>query len=224
MKRKLRKLKIKIFLFIIMSIILLSGINIYMINSVEDRIITKSQYKKLDNIDCIIILGSGMNGDKPTPILEARLKKGKELYNLNITNKIIVSGDHEKVEHDEVNLMKNYLINEGIPSENIFMDHAGFSTYETMYRAKEIFKVKKAVLVTQKYHMYRSLYIADKLGLKTYGVITDYQKYNNYQYRESREFLARNKDFFKVIIKPKPKYLGKPIPITKNGDLTNDKK
>ena len=224
MRRKIRRIKFKIFTFILMSIMLLVGINFYMVNSVENRIISKNQFKKLNNIDCIIILGSGMNGDKPTPILEARLKKGKELYNLNITNKIIVSGDHGRVEHDEVNLMKDYLIKEGIPSENIFMDHAGFSTYETMYRAKEIFKVKKAVLVTQKYHMYRSLYIADKLGLKTYGVITDYQKYNNYHIRESREFLARDKDFFKVIIKPKPKYLGKPIPITKNGDLTNDKK
>ena len=223
MRRRIRRFKFKIYILIITIIMVLVGINIHMVNSSEDRIITKNQYKNLNKIDCIIILGSGMNGEKPTPILEARIKKGLELYNLNITNKILVSGDHGKVEHDEVNLMKDYLINKGVPSKNIFMDHAGFSTYETMYRAKEIFKVKRTVIVTQKYHMYRSLYIAEKLGIDAYGIITNYKKYNNYEFRELREFLARDKDFFKVIVKPKPKCLGETIPITGNGNLTNDK-
>ncbi len=212
----------KIILFLICIIIIGTiSINLYMISYSNKYIIDIDTYKELDGLDCIIVLGSGMVGDKPTPILEDRLIKGIELYNLGVTNKILMSGDHGRVEHDEVNLMKKYAIETGIPSNNIFMDHAGFSTYETMYRAKEIFKVEKVVLVTQEYHMYRSIYIARKMGIEAYGVTTDNLKGD--KYREAREVLARNKDFFSVIIKPKPKFLGEEIPISGDGNLTNDK-
>ena len=212
----------KIIMFLICILIIGTiSINLYMTNYSNKYIIDIDSYKELKDLDCIIVLGSGMVGDKPTPILEDRLIKGIELYNLGITDKILMSGDHGRVEHDEVNLMKKYAIEKSIPSNNIFMDHAGFSTYETMYRAKEIFKVKKVVLVTQEYHMYRSIYIARKMGIEAYGVITDNIKGD--KYREAREVLARNKDFFNVMIKPKPKYLGEEIPITGDGNLTNDK-
>ena len=212
----------KIILFLICIIIIGTiSINLYMISYSNKYIIDIDTYKELDGLDCIIVLGSGMVGDKPTPILEDRLIKGIELYNLGVTNKILMSGDHGRVEHDEVNLMKKYAIETGVPSNNIFMDHAGFSTYETMYRAKEIFKVEKVVLVTQEYHMYRSIYIARKMGIEAYGVTTDNLKGD--KYREAREVLARNKDFFSVIIKPKPKFLGEEIPISGDGNLTNDK-
>ncbi len=212
----------KIIMFLICILIVGTiSINLYMTNYSNKYIIDIDSYKKLNNLDCIIVLGSGMVGDKPTPILEDRLIKGIELYNLGVTDKILMSGDHGNTYHDEVNLMKKYAIETGIPSNNIFMDHAGFSTYETMYRAKEIFKVDKAVLVTQEYHMYRSIYIARKMGIEAYGVTTDNLKGD--KYREAREVLARNKDFFSVIIKPNPKYLGEEIPITGDGNLTNDK-
>lgn len=135
-----------------------------------------------------------------------------------------MSGDHGREDYDEVNLMKNYAIEKGIPSEDIFMDHAGFSTYETMYRAKEIFKAKKVVIVTQNYHMYRALYDAKKLGLDAYGVCSDPRQYVGATYREIREILARDKDFVKCIFKPKPTYLGDEVPVSGNGDITNDKK
>ncbi len=212
----------KIIMFLICILIVGTiSINLYMTNYSNKYIIDIDSYKKLNNLDCIIVLGSGMVGDKPTPILEDRLIKGIELYNLGVTDKILMSGDHGNTYHDEVNLMKKYAIETGIPSNNIFMDHAGFSTYETMYRAKEIFKVDKAVLVTQEYHMYRSIYIARKMGIEAYGVTTDNLKGD--KYREAREVLARNKDFFSVIIKPNPKYLGEEIPISGDGNLTNDK-
>lgn len=135
-----------------------------------------------------------------------------------------MSGDHGREDYDEVNLMKNYAIEKGTPSEDIFMDHAGFSTYETMYRAKEIFKAKKVVIVTQNYHMYRALYDAKKLGLDAYGVCSDPRQYVGATYREIREILARDKDFVKCIFKPKPTYLGDEVPVSGNGDITNDKK
>ncbi len=155
-------------------------------------------------------------------MLEDRLLEGINLYNNNVSDKLIMSGDHGKKDHDEVNIMKNYAIEKGIPSENIFMDHAGFSTYESIYRAKSIFNAKKVIIVTQNYHLYRALYIANKLGLEAYGVGSDPRPYEGAALREIREIFARNKDFFKCIIKPKPTYLGDTIPVSGNGDITND--
>ena len=156
-------------------------------------------------------------------MLEDRLLEGISLYKDKVAPKIIMSGDHSKKDYDEVNLMKNYAIEKGVPSEDIFMDHAGFSSYESIYRAKEIFGVKKMIIVTQKYHLYRAIYIANKLGIEVYGVGADPRKYVGETYRNLREILARNKDFIKCIFKPKPTFLGNTISITGNGDITNDK-
>lgn len=215
-------IKVGIIIIIIIVLIILL-INFYVKNSTKNQIIEKDDYSTLKNIDCIIILGAGIWGDKPSPMLEDRLKEGILLYNNEVSDKIIMSGDHGREEYDEVNTMKKYAIENGIPSENIFMDHAGFSSYESIYRAKEIFNAKKVVIVTQKYHLYRALYIANQLGLEAYGVGTDPRQYVGAIYREAREILARNKDFIKCIFKPEPTYLGDTIPVSGNGDITNDK-
>lgn len=207
---------------VILALIILT-INLYVKETTKKQIINNSDYTKLENIDCIIVLGAGIWGDKPSPMLEDRLLEGINLYNNNVSNKIIMSGDHGREEYDEVNIMKNYAIEKGVPSENIFMDHAGFSTYESIYRAKEIFKAKKVVIVTQKYHLYRALYIANQLGLEAYGVGSDPRKYVGATYRELREILARDKDFIKCIFQPEPTYLGETIPVSSNGNATNDK-
>lgn len=203
-------------------LVLVLGINLYVRISTANRIIEGDEYVDLEDIDCIIVLGAGVWGDKPSPMLEDRLLKGLELMTQDVSDKIIMSGDHGKNEYDEVNIMKNYAIEHGIPSENIFMDHAGFSTYDSIYRAKEIFKVKKAIIITQKYHLYRALYIAKRLGLEAYGVEAIPNRYAGATYREFREILARDKDFIKCIFKPKPTYLGETIPVSGNGDITND--
>ena len=215
-------IKVGIIIIIIIVLIILL-INFYVKNSTKNQIIEKDDYSTLKNIDCIIILGAGIWGDKPSPMLEDRLKEGILLYNNEVSDKIIMSGDHGREEYDEVNTMKKYAIENGIPSENIFMDHAGFSSYESIYRAKEIFNAKKVVIVTQKYHLYRALYIANQLGLEAYGVGADPRQYVGEIYREAREILARNKDFIKCIFKPEPTYLGDTIPVSGNGDITNVK-
>lgn len=156
-------------------------------------------------------------------MLEDRLLQGIALYKRGVASKIIMSGDHGKKDYDEVNVMKQYAIEQGVSSEDIFMDHAGFSSYESIYRAKEIFKAQKIIIVTQKYHLYRSIYIAKQLDLEAYGVSSDPRKYSGQWARELREIVARNKDFFKCIFKPKPTYLGETIPVSGNGDVTNDK-
>ena len=196
------------FIVVIVLILIVFFINFYVIFKTKDQII-ESDYSKLNDIDCIIVLGAGIWGDRPSPMLEDRLKTGIDLYKNGISDKIIMSGDHGRKEYDEVNIMKEYAISEGVASSDIFMDHAGFSTYESIYRAKEIFKVKKVVIVTQKYHLYRALYIANQLDLQAFGVNSDPRMYSGQTYRDLREVLARNKDFVKSIFKPKPTFLGK---------------
>ena len=204
--------------------VIVLGINLYIRLSTKNQIIVENEYSNLLDVDCIIILGAGIWGDKPSPMLEDRLLEGIKLYQNGVSDKIIMSGDHGKKEYDEVNIMKSYAIEKGIPSENIFMDHAGFSTYESIYRAKDIFQAKKVVIVTQKYHLYRALYIANQLGLEAYGVGADPRQYVGATNREIREILARDKDFIKCIFKPEPTYLGDTIPVSGNGDVTNDGK
>ena len=216
-------LKYGIIVIVVIAIIIL-GINIYVRLSTKNQIIEEDEYSNLSDIDCIIILGAGIWGDKPSPMLEDRLLEGIKLYQNGVSDKIIMSGDHGRKEYDEVNIMKEYAIEKGIPSENIFMDHAGFSTYESICRAKDIFQAKKVVIVTQKYHLYRALYIANKLGLEAYGVGADPRQYVGAFNREVREILARDKDFIKCIFKPEPTYLGDIIPVSGNGDVTNDNK
>lgn len=218
-----KSLKITVILIVLIVITFLS-INLFVILSTKNQLINENEARSLSDIDCIIVLGAGIRGNKPSPMLEDRLLKGIELYNNNVSSKIIMSGDHGSNEHDEVNIMKKYAIENGVPSEYIFMDHAGFSTYDSIYRAKNIFEAKKVVIITQKYHMYRALYIANKLGIEAYGVGSDQRKYVGATYREIRELLARNKDFIKCIFKPESTYLGEAIPVSGNGDLTNDNK
>ena len=131
-------------------------------------------------------------------------------------------GDHGREDYDEVGAMKDYAIENGVPSENVFMDHAGFSTYETVYRAKEIFEADKVIIVTQEYHLYRALYIAEQLGVDAYGVSSDLNTYAGQSMRDAREVLARCKDWLMCIFKPEPTYLGEAIPVSGNGDVTND--
>lgn len=217
--------KVMLIIAIILIILLLGvfGINFYVKASTKKQIIKNSDYSNLTDVDCIIILGAGIWGDKPSHMLEDRLLQGISLYENGVSKKIIMSGDHGKEDYDEVNLMKSYAIERGVPSEDIFMDHAGFSSYDSIYRAKEIFGAKKVVIVTQEYHLYRALYIANQLGLEAYGVSADPREYAGQTYRELREILARDKDFFKCIVKPKPTYLGETIPVSGDGNMTNDK-
>ena len=207
----------------IIGIVTAIGINNHVKNVGGCNIITPEEATKIDDIDCIVVLGCQVKDDgKPSDMLADRLRRGIELYNQGVAPKIIMSGDHGQKEYDEVNTMKQVAVDAGIPSNDIFMDHAGFSTYETLYRAKEIFEADKIIVVTQKYHLYRTMYIAEKLGIEAYGVNADYHTYWGQSNRDAREILARCKDFIKTIFKPEPKYLGDAIPVSGDGDITND--
>lgn len=215
---------------IIAVLVLISGvgfgavllINHYVKSSVEERILTESEAALLD-VDCILILGAGVwQNAKPSPMLEDRLLQGIALYQEGASDRLLMSGDHGRKEYDEVNVMKGFAMERNVDSKHIFMDHAGFNTYDSLYRAKEIFQAKKIIIVTQKYHMYRALYIAEKLGLDAYGVPSNPRDYAGQKARDIREKIARTKDFLNVVVKPEPTYLGEVIPVSGDGDLTND--
>lgn len=203
-------------------VIIVFGINFFVKLSTS-KLIINSNSKKIENYNCILVLGAGIWNDEPSPMLKDRLDVAIELYNNKKASKIIMSGDHTKENYDEVNTMKKYAIDKGVKSEDIFMDHAGISTYDSIYRAKNIFKADKLIIVTQKYHLYRSLYIAKSLDIESFGVEATPTKYSGAFMREAREILARDKDFIKSIFKPKSKYLGEAIPVDGNGNDTNDR-
>ena len=223
MKKKLKNIIRGIFVLLCLGMVVVLGINGYVKYNSQEYILSPSDVQNISDADCILVLGCGVRPDgTPSDMLSDRLQRGIELYQTGVSSKIIMSGDHGTKEYDEVNTMKKLAMEAQVPSENIFMDHAGFSTYDSMYRLKEIFGVKKVVIVSQKYHLYRALYIANELGVEAYGVDADYRAYSGQSYRDAREILARFKDFLKVIFKPEPTFLGDAIPVGGNGNITND--
>ena len=195
--------------------------DIIVVSSAKDRIITADEAAELENTDCVLVLGAGVRDGNPTPMLRDRLITGISLYKSGVAPKIIMSGDHGREDYDEVNVMKSYAVENGVPDGDVFMDHAGFSTYDSVYRAKAVFEADSIIIVTQKYHLYRALYIADKLGVNAVGVAADLDDYSGQLKRDLREIAARDKDFFSCLFKPEPKYLGEKIPVSGDGNITD---
>ncbi len=228
MKTKKKTLRRMITVFLCLCILGISAlvvINGAVKISTGDQILTAEESVQLEGIDCILVLGCGVREDgTPSDMLHDRLLRGVELYGLGAAPKLLMSGDHGQEHYDEVAVMKQFAMDRDVPSQDIFMDHAGFSTYESIYRAKEIFQADKILIVTQKYHLYRALHIANRLGIEAYGVDADYRTYAGQTARDLREVLARVKDWAKCIFKPEPTFLGDAIPVSGDGNLTNDGK
>jgi len=175
--------------------------------------------------DAILVLGAYVRPDGTmSDMLRDRVTVGYELYRNGKAPKLIVSGDHGRHDYDEVNTMKDYLKDQGMDGQDIFMDHAGFSTYESLYRARDIFQVRSVIIVTQDYHLRRALFIARELGLDAYGVASDRHDYGQMAFNEVREMAARNKDFWLAkVLKPEPTFLGDAIPVWGDGRATDDR-
>jgi vancomycin permeability regulator SanA len=219
LKHLLRFLLIVIFLCVFGTL----AVNLYMIQKEKARMISVTEAANMQDVDCILVLGCSVKTDgTPSLMLADRLNKAVELYQAG-GQPILVSGDHSTQYYDESTNMKNYLVAQGIDSENIFVDHAGYSTYDSMYRAKEIYGAKKILIITQEYHMYRSLYIAEAMGMEAYGVVTDEVRYNGQLKRDIREIFARNKDFLACIFKPVSTDLGDTVSLEGDGNTTNEK-
>ncbi len=212
----------KIFLIIFTAgIVLFAGINVFMVLYANRYILTPEEAAQ-KNVDCALVLGAQVWSTGLSSMLEDRVLTGIELYESGATNRLLMSGDHGREHYDEVNSMKRYAVDKGVPADDIFMDHAGFSTYESAYRAKAVFEVESAILVTQKYHLYRAVFLARAMGIEAYGVAADRRDYRNDLYNNTRESLARVKDLFMAIFRPEPTYLGDSIPIWGSGSLTDD--
>ena len=227
MAKKVRKnwAKRLLWLFILALLIVAIpvGINDWVLQSTASRILTTEKASELQDVECILVLGCAVRPDgTPSPMLAERLQKGVELYANGAAPKLLLSGDNGQVEYNEVAAMGNYALEKGVPSQDIFLDYAGFSTYESVYRAKEIFQAEKILIVTQKYHLHRALYIAKAMGLDAWGVSCDTQVYAGQINRDIREILARNKDFLTSIFKPKPTYLGDPVPVSGDGNFITE--
>lgn len=229
---KKKRIGVKRFLFcafmfclacLVLVLLGLTGIYIYVKQDVNPYILTEEEAAGLSDVDCIIVLGASVkNGDTPSPMLRDRLDKGIELYQSGCAPKLLMSGDHGSEYYNEVGVMKKYAMEEGVASEDVFLDHAGFSTYESMYRAKKIFGAKRVIIVTQEYHLTRAVYNARKLGLDAYGVAAKNVKYGGQFPRNVREYLAIGKDFCMTFLKPEPTLLGSPISLDGNGNITDD--
>lgn len=174
--------------------------------------------EKANGYQAILVLGGGVRGGYPTPILKERLDTGIYLYKKGIAPKILMSGDNGSVHYDEVSVMRRYALEQGVPSEDIFMDYAGFSTYESMYRAEYIFGIAKMVVVTQEYHLYRALYIAESMDIEVIGVSATKNILSGHEIRLTREFFAQTKDFFTTKLKPLPTFLGEQISLEQSAD------
>lgn len=200
------------------------GVSAWVRRSVRDRILTPEQAAADGDFDCILVLGCQVWADgSPSKMLRDRIDRGLELYQAGAAPKILMSGDHGTIGYDEVNAMKRIATDAGVASEDVFMDHAGFNTYDSLYRAEAIFGAERVIIVTQAYHLSRALYIASRLGLEAVGVSCDTRRYAGQTMRDIREVLARDKDFFQCVFLPEPTYLGEFIPLSGSGDATNDR-
>ncbi len=171
-----------------------------------------------------MLLGSLVYPDgRLSDVMEDRVLTAAELYKNQKVKKILVSGDHGRKNYDETNTIKIHLLRLGIPPADIFLDHAGFDTYDSLYRASAVFHVDSAIIVTQAFHLPRAVYIGKSLKIDVVGVIADRRKYRSVYLNEGREIIARIKAFFDVTLSAKPKFLGDVIPINGDGKKSWDK-
>lgn len=156
--------------------------------------------------DCILVLGAKVSNGTPSHMLEDRLKRAVELYKSGEAKKLIVSGDGETPDYDEVEVMKRFALESGVEEADIIVDRYGLSTYDSVWRAKNVYGMKNIVIVTQEYHLVRAVYIAEKLGLNSVGVSSDLRGYAGQIWRDLREQLARFKDFYLIQVEHLPEY------------------
>ena len=207
---------------ILLGILVFCILNTNVMAQGEPYILTMEEAEGLD-ADCVLVLGAKIyESGVLSATLEDRMAVGIEAYEAGAGRVLLLSGDHGSYGYDEVNAMKNYALSKGVEGDHIFLDHAGFCTYDSMVRAKEVFGAKKVLIVTQSFHLYRAVYIARSIGLEAYGVSSDLRPYVTATYNEVREFIARVKDSLWVLFRPDPKYLGDPIDLSGSGTVTWD--
>jgi len=195
-------------------------INLVVIKVAEPLIVTIDEARSFaenGDVDCILVLGASVSQYGPSMMLADRLDKGMELFESEVSTIMLLSGDNGTIEYNEVQAMKEYVLKNGggigITSANIYLDHAGFSTYDSSVRCKDIFQAERIVIVTQRYHLYRAVYNAKMAGLDVVGVTAKDTK-SGQTARDIREVPARVKDFFLALFSRPATIMGEAIPLT----------
>ena len=191
------KIALFVAIFLIVAILSVCIVNLVVKGSTSGKIYDSPDDITLNKkVDCVIILGAGLQSNgQPSHMLEDRIKVGVEVFNTIDADYILMSGDCSGEHYDEVGAMKKYAVNIGVDESVILLDGEGFSTYESISRLKEIYGFDNVVIITQKYHLYRALYIAEQYDIDAVGVSADLRTYRGQTYRNLREMVARVKDF-----------------------------
>ena len=217
-RRIIRVLLYAFFAFMLATL----AINVGMILAAGKHVYT--DINAIPSRTAVLVLGSQIRGKRLSPVLEDRVLAGISLMEKRKGKKLLLSGDHGQIYYDEVNAMRLYVLANApaIQKEDIFMDHAGFSTWDSMYRARDVFEVRDLTIVTQKFHISRAVCMARSLGLDAKGYAIDEERFSGRSLRSwrFREYFARVKGFFSIVFKLKPRYLGEKIPISGDGQAT----
>ena len=215
-------IKLLVGLALAFVIVVVGGVNLFVLATTSGSVTTAAALAQTDAepADAIIVLGASVYADgTPSAILKDRLDDAAALYAAGAAPKIIVSGDNREEHYNESAAMKEYLVNLGIPSEDVFCDYAGFSTYESMYRARYVFGCESVIIATQSYHLPRAIYCAQGLGMKATGVAAGVgHTYENQTYYDIREIFSRVKDAWQVLVNAQPTFTGDAISLAGSGD------
>lgn len=192
-----------------------------MVPLVMRQLVRSNIYETPDNVPhtrAALVLGASVVRGKPSPVLEERAHTAVALYMMGKVSKILVTGDNGALTHDEVTPVRKYLTDAGVKPEDIFLDHAGFDTYSSMYRARDVFQAESVTIVTQDFHIPRAVFVAQRLGITAYGVVPERGQGNVYDYM--REVPASIKALYDLASERVPKYLGDAIPLSGDGTMT----
>ncbi|MCF6277954.1 MAG: YdcF family protein [Anaerolineales bacterium] len=201
-----------IFMFKFVFVIGISGLTLLAIARLITAVHSRGKIFSVEDVPAeraAIVFGAGLWRDgSPTPVLRDRVQAASELYFQGKVEKLLMSGDNRFADYDEPTAMKNYALALGVPEEVIVLDYAGRRTYDTCYRANAIFGLEQAILVTQKFHLPRALYLCDALGLETSGVSADGRIYrkSSVLYWNTRESIATLAAFWDV-------HFARPLPV-----------
>lgn len=160
-----------------------------------------------------MVFGAGLQPDgSPSWMLADRVDAAVELYEDGKVRRILMTGDNSSVGYNEVAAMKQRAVAEGVPADMINLDYAGFRTYDSCYRATAIFGVDQAILVTQRYHLPRALYLARAFGIEAVGLAAGRDYYPRQEFYDLRELAALSVSWYEVnLLHPQPRFLGNPV-------------
>ncbi|MFG2947453.1 SanA/YdcF family protein [Streptomyces adustus] len=173
--------------------------------STGDRLRTTADVPRTE---VAVVFGAGLWDGEPSPYLAHRLDAAAALYRAGRIEVVLVTGDNSREDYDEPDAMRAYLTKHGVPAARIVSDYAGFDTWDSCVRAKKIFGVDRAVLISQGFHIRRAVALCEAAGVRSYGVGVDAKHDVTWYYGGTREVFAAGKAALDVLFEPDPHFLG----------------